>query len=91
MSVVLQICRDWGPVAIIIIDILTWTVSVYLAITDVTHHDAVSFPQFELCPAMSMARACPERATRTQHFGSSHSDQHKLGNHSSLWPYLRAR
>ncbi len=63
---------------------------------DVTIHDAVSFPRlnaYRLCQWHAHASNIPERATRTQRFGSSHSGQHKLKTATalgSLWPYLCA-
>ncbi len=53
-------------------------------------YDAISFPRFELhtgyvngMHVRTLNIHIPERATRTQRFGSSHSDQHELGNRSS--------
>ncbi len=56
--------------------------SIRASVTDLTQCDAASFPRLELhtqlCQQHVSASNIPERATRTQHFGSSHSDQHKL-------------
>ncbi len=66
--------------------------SVCLSVTDVTHHDAFSFPRFELlCQRHTRASNIPVRATRTQHFGSSHLDQLELKRTTAPASYLRAR